>query len=83
LAQTGRFDDATHVYEQALGIYRETGDRHSEAYALTNVGLAMRDAGREEAGRRYFESALVLFDSMGAPEVTQLHDLLDEAHSGE
>ena len=47
-------------YQDAAAIFRETGDRHGEGMALSNLGLALREAGRlEEAITAYQEAAAI------------------------
>ena len=42
LRQVRRFDEAITARQDAAAIYRETGDRHGEGRALTNLGVALR-----------------------------------------
>lgn len=41
----GRFDQAYGLFEDSLAAAREVGDRHAEAWALTNLGAAQRRNG--------------------------------------
>lgn len=41
----GRFDKAYGLFEDSLAAAREVGDRHAEAWALTNLGAAQRHNG--------------------------------------
>ena len=46
--QVRRVEDAITAHQDAVAIYRETGDRHSEGIALNNLGLALREVRRVE-----------------------------------
>jgi hypothetical protein len=35
-----RFEEAVSAHQEAVAIFRETGDRHREARALDNLGQA-------------------------------------------
>ena len=37
LREMGRFDEAITAHQDALAIFRETGDRHREGQALNNL----------------------------------------------
>ncbi len=43
-----RFEEAITAHRDAAAIYRETGDRHDEGWALGNLGNALRRVGRFE-----------------------------------
>ena len=42
LREVRRFDEAITAHQDAAAIFRETGDRHGEGTALTNLGLALQ-----------------------------------------
>ena len=46
-------------------ILRETGNRASEAYTLTNLGALAKAMGRPDETARYCEQALVIFEAIG------------------
>ena len=41
-----RFEEAIDCYQQSLAIFRETGDRHHEGMAGTELGNAYQGLGR-------------------------------------
>ena len=59
-----RYEDAIALYEQALPLYREIGDRRSEAQGLLSYGLALSQVGSQSA-RLVLEEAARLFELIG------------------
>ena len=53
-----RFDEAITAYQDAVAIFRETGDRQGEGIALGNLGLALR------AVRRFDEAIIAHEDAV-------------------
>jgi tetratricopeptide (TPR) repeat protein len=71
LRREGAYDDAAEQHRQALTLFHELGDPHSEALTLNNLALALDHAGDE--------TALELFEQAA----TTLGDLGDEQHEGQ
>jgi hypothetical protein len=42
-----RFEEAITAHQEAITIYRETGDRHREGLALSNLELDQAEQNRE------------------------------------
>jgi hypothetical protein len=40
-----RFEEAVTAHQDAAAIFRQTGDRHAEGKALSNVRVALQKAG--------------------------------------
>jgi tetratricopeptide (TPR) repeat protein len=57
-AEMGRFEEANSYYEQALGLFRQTGDRHNEGRVLTNLGNVYVQIDRFEDARAQWQAAL-------------------------
>jgi hypothetical protein len=55
---------------------RELGDRHGEAQALNNVGLALREIGELEKGTAALERALRILEELDAPETERVRGSL-------
>jgi tetratricopeptide (TPR) repeat protein len=63
-AAVRRFDEAITAHQTARDIFQETGDRHREAGAWNNLGIAFREMRRfdearhcwSEAARAYLET---------------------------
>ncbi|HZB31283.1 MAG TPA: tetratricopeptide repeat protein [Streptosporangiaceae bacterium] len=56
-----RYDDAQDLFEHALTIRREVGDRHGEGWTLAGLGFLAIDQGRPEEARTYAQQALFVF----------------------
>ena len=61
----GEMERAIGIYEQALVILREVGDRNGEASALCNLGIVYRRLGESERAIRLYEEALVINSKIG------------------
>jgi len=61
----GRFEPAIKLYEQALTIAREIGDRQGEGTNLSSLGLAYRDLGQVERAIQILEEALAIAREIG------------------
>ena len=61
--QTGRYEAALPLAEDAAAIYRSLADRRGEAEALDQTGLAHQRAGRSREALAYFHEARILFRS--------------------
>jgi spore cortex formation protein SpoVR/YcgB (stage V sporulation) len=59
-----RVEDAITAHQDAVAIYRETGDRHSEGIALNNLGLALREV------RRVEEASVTPSDKWRFPDIS-------------
>ena len=60
--QTGRYEAALPLAEDAAAIYRSLADRRGEADALDQIGLAHQRAGRSREALGYFHEARFLYD---------------------
>lgn len=56
----GRLEERRALYEQALAIYRRTGDRRGEANALNNIGGVFESEGDFVGARRSYQQSLEL-----------------------
>jgi tetratricopeptide (TPR) repeat protein len=74
---TGRPQDALKLYEQALPITREVGDRAGEAATLSNLAVVYQGIGRLQEALRLYEQALPITREVGdrAGEATTLNGL--------
>ena len=59
--QTGGYETALVLAEDAAAIYRSLGDRRGEADALDQAGLAHQRAGRSREALAYFDEARSLY----------------------
>ncbi len=65
------------IWEQALVIRREVGDRAGEETTLNNLGSLAEDLGRKEEAAHYFEQALAIREEAhGPPHPTMADDLV-------
>ena len=60
--QTGRYEAALPLAEDAAAIYRSLADRRGEADALDQAGLAHQRAGRSREALGYFHEARFLYE---------------------
>ena len=63
--QTGRFEAALPLAEDAATIYRSLADRRGEADALDQIGMAHQRAGRSREALAYFHEARILYRHTG------------------
>jgi tetratricopeptide (TPR) repeat protein len=61
----GDCDASSRLFEEALGIYRERGDRRGIASQLTALGVNRRFVGDHAAARRWFEESLEVCRELG------------------
>ena len=62
---TGDYPAAAQALEQALGIYRDLGDRLGQAGALTRLGAVRRMTGDYPAAAQALEQALGIYRDLG------------------
>jgi len=61
------FAEAVAIYEQALKIAGELGDRTAQANMMAHVGVTSSNAGDPEKARRCYEKAQELYHELGDP----------------
>jgi tetratricopeptide (TPR) repeat protein len=61
----GKPEEALRLYEQALPIKREVGDRSGEGTTLNNMARVYRDIGKPEDALRLYEQALPIKREVG------------------
>jgi tetratricopeptide (TPR) repeat protein len=59
----GRFEEAVHLFDRALAIYREGRDRHREGRTLIKKGMARGDGGRLKDAIRLLRRGLAAIDA--------------------
>ena len=67
----GRIGDAIGNYQQARAIFRQIGDRRTEADILLQLGHAQETAGQSDA-RQSWQQALVIFEELRDPRADQI-----------
>ena len=60
-----RFDEAITADQRAVALFAELGDRHGEAMALDNLGLALREVRRFDEAITAHQQAVALFAELG------------------
>jgi CHAT domain-containing protein/tetratricopeptide (TPR) repeat protein len=60
-----QFREALQSWQQALGIFRELGNRHGEADSLDNLGMAYRRLGKYQQAINYHEQSLDIAQELG------------------
>ncbi|MDX1416460.1 MAG: tetratricopeptide repeat protein, partial [Candidatus Promineifilaceae bacterium] len=85
---TGRPAQALQLYEEALPIMREVGDRAGEAATLSNLATLMQQEGRGPAAVARIKEAIALFRSGLTHDATgrtvePYEELLAELQAGE
>jgi tetratricopeptide (TPR) repeat protein len=63
--EQGRFEEARALYEQALALHREIGDRRNEGVALGNLAGILLHQGRLEEAGQCCEQALAVHRAVG------------------
>jgi tetratricopeptide (TPR) repeat protein len=71
-----RLEDAAACYQQSLGFFQEGNHRHSEGLALLHLGSVMAAMRNEQAARKHWHDALVIFVDLGAPQADEVRALL-------
>ena len=64
LAQ-GRDKKAYTLLEQAVALHAEIGSRYGVATDYFNFGLVLRNLGRQEEARPYFQKAATIYANIG------------------
>ena len=59
-------------YQQALELFRDTGDPYGEATCLRNLGDVHDASGEAGAARRAWMNALNIFRRLGHPDADQV-----------
>ena len=54
---TGRYAAAEEAHTAALELFRQIGDRHSQADALNNLGRILQATGNMAGAQEYFTEA--------------------------
>jgi tetratricopeptide (TPR) repeat protein len=65
LLSLGRAQEALPLFEQALVIVRDIGERQGEGVILNNIGLVYRNLGQYERALEFFEQALAIRTEVG------------------
>ncbi|MBW4443862.1 MAG: CHAT domain-containing protein [Plectolyngbya sp. WJT66-NPBG17] len=65
LLQVSQFGEALTVYQQALKLYQQIGDRVGEGAALNNIGAAYRSFGQYSKALDFYQQALKLYQQIG------------------
>lgn len=76
---TGEPDKALELYEQALSITREVGDRADEGIILNNMGMVYNGTGHPGKALELYEQALLVTRAVGdrLDETTILNNIAD------
>jgi len=74
----GRYDEAAHLLDGAIEVYRQARDRHEEGRALIKKGTALGHAGRHREAVRLIRRGLSRIDLFQEPRllVTARHNLI-------
>jgi tetratricopeptide (TPR) repeat protein len=65
----GELRRATDLYEQALAIHRDIGDRQGEAADLSNLGDCYLDHGAWEHASQHYGEAIQIADEIGSVQI--------------
>lgn len=63
--KTGRFDEATAILNQQLGIERQHGDQSSLLGALQDIASNLIDLGEVDLSKQYYEEAYTIASRLG------------------
>jgi tetratricopeptide (TPR) repeat protein len=72
----GRHEEAAVHYLQALELYRDFGDRNTEADVWACLGDTYQAAGDSASARAAWHNALAILDDLGHPDAAQVHERL-------
>jgi CHAT domain-containing protein/Flp pilus assembly protein TadD len=61
LVKLGKYNTALPVFQKALAIYQEIGDRHSAGLALDYLGITNRNLNRYPQALKSYQQALAIF----------------------
>jgi Tetratricopeptide repeat len=79
-----RFVEAITAHQDAVAIFRETGDRHGEGLALTGLGLAVCQVRRfEEAISALQEAAAIFRESNDRPRENMTLRILEAVRAAQ
>lgn len=78
-AQLHEFDKSADCYGDALMLFREFGDRHSEADALVNLGDVARDRGDGSAAMAAWQEAASILSEIDQTRADQVRERLAAA----
>ena len=59
--QVGHIEQGAIALQNAVAIFRETGDRHSEGVAIMNLGLALQGLRRFSEANTALNAAIAIF----------------------
>lgn len=68
-------------YIRALSLFREVGDRFSEAETLTNLGDTRHAAGELAQARQAWQQALAILNDLHHPKASQVRAKLASTNS--
>ncbi|MEO0707072.1 MAG: CHAT domain-containing protein [Cyanobacteria bacterium J06649_5] len=72
LYQGSQFEDARELYESALEIALDLGDRANEATILNNLGLVFHGQGNYQQALGHYQNSLSIANEIESPEVAFL-----------
>ncbi|MEA3503050.1 MAG: tetratricopeptide repeat protein, partial [Actinomycetota bacterium] len=64
----GNYEEASHIYEDALACFRAVGDRFGEADTLFGMSMSVAVHGDSERGERLATEARSIFEELGSRE---------------
>lgn len=67
-----RFDEALHMLDSAIALYREVNEPHGQGRAMMAKGLVLRYAGDAESASAWFRDSLFLLDGNEEPRLLAL-----------
>lgn len=78
-----RFEEAITAYQDAAAIFRETGDRHSEAQTLDNLGNTYQEEMQQPSrAATCWREAAAMRDADDPEEAERLERLAANAQTG-
>lgn len=67
-----RFDEALHLLDSAIALYREVNEPHGQGRAMMAKGLVLRYSGDAESASAWFRDSLFLLDGNEEPRLLAL-----------
>lgn len=67
-----RFDEAVHLLDSAIALYREVNEPHGQGRAMMAKGLVLRYGGDPESASAWFRDSLFLLDGNEEPRLLAL-----------